>query len=74
MAHIKKLVQNHPKRLLIINLSDPFKEIVVAESNSCTEINFRLTLVAMVMNFVTKLLHKVRGFFHQTGGFWDQAI
>jgi len=33
-----KLVQNHPKRLLVAKISDPFKKIVVAESNGCIEI------------------------------------
>jgi len=33
-----KLVQNHTKRLLIGKVSDPFKEIVVAEYNGGIEI------------------------------------
>jgi len=41
--HNKLLVQNHTKRLLIAKISNPFKEIVVAESNGHIEIYFRLT-------------------------------
>jgi len=41
-----KLVQNHTKRLLIAKISDPVKEIAVAESNGRIEIYFWPTLVS----------------------------